>query len=60
VTIGSIDLVDGWAVAAQSSDDDEAELTLTHSSTGDTVRIDAELDDGRGDIDTRTRITLER
>lgn len=60
VTIGAIDLLDGWAVTGQSGDSDDVEVNLANASTGDTVRIDAELDDGRGDIDTRTRITLDR
>ncbi len=58
VTVAAIDLVDGWTVTGQSGDDDEITVTLTHASSGDTVRIDAEFDDGRGDIDTRTRITI--
>ncbi len=60
MAFGAFNLNDGWEITGQSSDSDEITVTISDRSSADTVRVTAEVDDGKGEIETRTSIALDR
>ncbi|NQY56473.1 MAG: hypothetical protein HRT86_08320 [Ilumatobacteraceae bacterium] len=59
-TFRSADLLDGWAISSQSGSGTDITMTITDQSTSDTVRITAKIDDGKVDVENRTRVALAR
>ncbi|MEM9515407.1 MAG: hypothetical protein AAGA42_11185 [Actinomycetota bacterium] len=58
VSFGSIELNDGWSITSQTDNASTIEVIMANQSNTDTVRLTAEVDDGRGEIDTRNRIAV--
>ena len=58
VSVDSFDLVDGWDVVADSQDGESFDVTLAEGSSAATVELAGDVDDGRGEIDTESRIPI--
>ncbi|MEM8620983.1 MAG: hypothetical protein AAGF73_14795 [Actinomycetota bacterium] len=60
VSVDSFDLADGWDVIDDSQDGESFDVTLAEESSAATVEVEGDVADGRGEIDTESRIPITR